>query len=75
MADRIIHCKDCEFWEYPHYIEGANGEEITTGVCELAEWTCGEGGYCMYGREKKDYCYYCSCSIEDFEHCKYRSDR
>lgn len=48
----IVHCKDCENWNYPVQIEGLDGSPAgIIGVCALTGWMCGKQGYCMYGKE------------------------
>ena len=51
-APTIVRCKDCTAWQNGVNWPSDLPEDV--GVCIIAGWTCGENGYCLYGK-RRDY--------------------
>lgn len=45
----LVKCRDCKHWL--HDVPGCT-EHV--GICEWANWMCGENGFCFYGEKENE---------------------
>lgn len=51
-AVQVVRCKDCTAWQ--NGVNWPSDLPEYVGVCIIAGWTCGENGYCLYGKRRDD---------------------